>query len=328
MNRFEWVNVSSVAQAVRELAAGAVVKAGGIDVMDLLKERLIEPRRLVNLRTIRGLDQVSDGEQGLRIGPMVTLARLADDPVVRRRFRALADAAGHAATPQIRNAATLGGNLLQRPRCWYFRSEAFVCKKKGGDRCFAIAPTGENAYHAIFGNQVCAAVHPSATATALIALGARLRLESERGPREAPLETFFVAPETDVTRENSLAPDGELVTEIIVPAPARGASSAYIKQGQKESYDWPLAEVAVALEQEAGTCRRASIVLGAAAPVPYRARAAEKALIGRRIDESAAEVAARAALEGATPLAQNAYKVQIFQTIVRRTILAAQGSAS
>lgn len=328
MNRFEWVNVSSVDQAVAELAGGAVVKAGGIDLMDLLKEHLIEPRRLVNLRTIRGLDQVSDGEQGLRIGPLVTLGRLADDPAVRRRYRALADAAGHAATPQIRNAATLGGNLLQRPRCWYFRSEDFVCKKKGGDRCFAVAPTGENAYHAIFGNQVCAAVHPSATATALMALGARLRVQGERGSREVALETFFVAPETDVRREHSLSPDGELIVEIIVPPPARGGSSAYIKQGQKESYDWPLAEVAVALEQEAGTCRRASVVLGAAAPVPYRARAAEKLLTGRRIDENTARDAARAALEGATPLSQNGYKVQIFQTIVRRTILAAREVAS
>jgi xanthine dehydrogenase YagS FAD-binding subunit len=328
MNRFEWVNVTSVEQAVAELAAGAVAKAGGIDLMDLLKEHLLEPKRLLNLRGIRGLDQVREEDDGLRIGPMVTLARLADDPVVRRRYRALAEAAGHAATPQIRNAATLGGNLLQRPRCWYFRSEAFHCKKKGGDRCFALAPTGETAYHAIFDNQVCAAVHPSATATALLALGARLRVQGARGPREAPLDRFFVAPDTDVTREHSLSPDGELITEIIVPAPARGASSAYIKQGQKESYDWPLAEVAVALEQEGGTCRRASIVLGAAAPVPYRARAAERALTGRRIDESAAQGAARAAVQGATPLAHNGYKVQMFQTIVRRTILAARESAS
>ena len=328
MNRFEWVNASSIEQAVAELSAGAVAKAGGIDVMDLLKEHIIEPRRLINLRTIRGLDQIRDGDDGLRIGPMVTLARLADDPVVRKRYRALAEAAGHAATPQIRNAATLGGNLLQRPRCWYFRSEQFVCKKKGGDLCFATAPTGENAYHAIFDNKLCAAVHPSATATALIALGARLRLHGARGAREVALDQFFVAPDKDVERENSLAPDGELVVEITVPAPARGASSAYTKQGEKESYDWPLAEVAVAIEQEAGTCKRASIVLGAAAPVPYRASAAEKALTGRRIDESTAGEAARAALAGATPLAQNGYKVQIFQTIVRRTILAARGSAS
>jgi xanthine dehydrogenase YagS FAD-binding subunit len=327
MNRFEWVNASSIEQAVAELAAGAVAKAGGIDVMDLLKEHLIEPRRLINLRTIRGLDGLRDGDDGLRIGPMVTLARLADDPSVRRRYRALADAAGHAATPQIRNAATLGGNLLQRPRCWYFRSEQFVCKKKGGDRCFATAPTGENAYHAIFDNKLCAAVHPSATATALLALGARLRLQSRGGAREVGLDQFFVAPEKDVARENALA-EGEMIVEVIVPAPAPGASSAYIKQGEKESYDWPLAEVAVVLEQEAGTCKRASIVLGAAAPVPYRTSAAEKALVGRRVDEQSAREAARAAMAGATPLAQNGHKVQIFQTIVRRTILAARGSAS
>jgi xanthine dehydrogenase YagS FAD-binding subunit len=327
MNRFEWVNPTSLEQAVAALESGAVVKAGGIDLMDLLKEHLVEPTRLVNLRTVRGLDQLADGEAGLRAGPMVTLARLADDETVRRRYRALADAAGHAATPQIRNAATLGGNLLQRPRCWYFRSEQFVCKKKGGESCFAVAPTGENAYHAVFDNQVCAAVHPSATATALVALGARLRLQGARGPREVPLESFFVTPATDVGRENALAA-GEIVTEIAVPAPPAGTSSAYTKQGEKESYDWPLAEVAVVLEQQAGLCRRASIVLGAAAPVPHRARAAEAALTGRRVDEATAQAAAKAALEGATPLAQNGYKLQLFQAIVRRTILAAAGSAS
>jgi xanthine dehydrogenase YagS FAD-binding subunit len=327
MNRFEWVNPSSIEQAVAQLGAGAVVKAGGVDLMDLLKEHVVEPTRLVNLKTVRGLDHVTDGDGGLRVGPLVTLARLADHDAVRRRYRALADAAGHAATPQIRNAATIGGNLLQRPRCWYFRSEAFVCRKKGGDRCFAVAPTGENAYHAIFDNSICAAVHPSATATALVALGARLRIHGGGGPREVPLETFFVSPATDVRRENALA-EGELVTEILLPAPARGASSAYIKQGEKESYDWPLAEVAVVLEEEAGTCKRASIVLGAAAPVPHRAKAAEAALTGRRIDDAAVQAAAHAAVQGATPLAQNAHKLQLFETIVRRTILAARGSAS
>ena len=173
MNRFEWVNPSSIEQAVAALGSGAVVKAGGIDLMDMLKEHLVEPTRLVNLRTVRGLDHLTDGSEGLAIGPMVTLARLSDDGAVRKRYRALADAAGHAATPQIRNSATVGGNLLQRPRCWYYRSEQFACRKKGGDSCFAIAPTGENAYHAIFDNRICAAVHPSATATALVALGAR-----------------------------------------------------------------------------------------------------------------------------------------------------------
>jgi xanthine dehydrogenase YagS FAD-binding subunit len=291
----------------------------------LLKERLIEPRRLVNLRAVPGLDKITESPEGMRIGPLVTLARLADDPAVNGRYRALALAAGHAATPQIRNMATVGGNLLQRPRCWYFRSESFTCKKKGGARCFAIE--GENAYHAILGNKNCAAVHPSAAAVALVALGGKLALVSPQGSREVPLAAFFVAPETDVRRENVIG-EREIITEIMIPAPPQGASSAYIKQGEKESYDWPLAEVAVVLEREGNVCKRASIVLGAAAPVPYRARAAEAALAGKTIDDDIARKAAKAALEGATPLSQNAYKLKIFEAIVRRTILAANGSST
>jgi len=325
MNRFAWVNPGSVEEAVAALGDKAEVKAGGIDLMDLLKERLIAPERLVNLRAVPGLDRIEDRPDGLHLGPLVTLARIAEDPAVRRRYRALAEAAGRAATPQIRNVATVGGNLLQRPRCWYFRSEDFDCKKKGGARCFA--QDGENAYHAIVGNEVCAAVHPSAMGTALLALGGRLRIAGPQGAREAPLEGFFVTPEQDVRRENALGVQ-EIITGIVVPPPAAGASSAYLKQGEKESFDWPLAEVAVLLERDGDTCRRASIVLGAAAPVPHRARAAEAALAGKAINEATAREAARVALQGATPLAQNAYKVKIFEAIVRRTILAAQGSAT
>jgi len=325
MNRFEWVNPSSLEQAVGLLGSGAAVKAGGIDLMDLLKERLIEPKRLVNLRAVPGLDRIEAGPEGLRLGPLVTLSRLADDPAVNGPYRALAEAAGHAATPQIRNMATVGGNLLQRPRCWYFRSESFACRKKGGSRCFAIE--GENAYHAVMGNKTCAAVHPSAAGVALIALGARLELMSPEGRREVALESFFVAPETDVRRENNLG-EREIISKIIVPPPPAGGRSAYIKQGEKESYDWPLAEVAVSLEQEGGRCKKASIVLGAAAPVPYRARAAEAILAGKAIDEATAREAAKAALSGATPLSQNAYKLKIFEAVVRRTILAAHGSST
>jgi xanthine dehydrogenase YagS FAD-binding subunit len=331
MKRLEWVDPSSVGDAVAALGAGgmAMAKAGGVDVMDLLKEELIAPERLVNLRSIKGLDGIDDGEQGLRLGPLVTLARIADDRGVRHRYRALADAAGHTATPQIRNMATLGGNLLQRPRCWYFRSSAFNCLKKGGSQCFAIP--GENAYHAVIGNGVCAIVHPSTTAVALTALGAKLRIVGPRGAREVALESFFVAPETDVKRENALG-SGEVITEVIVPPPRAGTRSAYIKQGQKESFDWPLAEVAVLLESEGSSstqvCKRASIVLGAAAPVPWRARSAEAALVGRAVDATTATAAARAALAGAKPLSQNAYKLPLFEAVVRRTILAAQGSTT
>ncbi|AKT36840.1 FAD binding domain-containing protein [Chondromyces crocatus] len=323
MNRFSWVNPSSIEDAVAALEPGASIKAGGIDMMDLLKEGLIVPQRLVNLRAVEGLDQIEETSDGLHIGPLVTLARLAADPTIQKLHRALADAASRAATPQIRNVATVGGNLLQRPRCWYFRNEAFVCRKKGGGRCYAHG--GENAYHAILDNQLCAAVHPSAMATALLALGAQLEIRGPVGQRSAPLEGFFVAPEVDVMRENALG-DREIITKIILPEPPSGSGSAYLKQGEKESFDWPLAEVAVMLEREANRCKRASIVLGAAAPVPFRAKAAEDALTGKVVDEATARAAARAAVQGAKPLEQNAYKVTIFEAIVRRTILAAHGN--
>jgi len=324
MNSFEWANARTIGEAVAQLDGDgrAVVKAGGIDLIDRLKEGLDAPKRIVNLRTIGGLDYVREDTQAglLRIGPLVTLAALDEHKLVRGRYTAIADAAGHAATPQIRNMATIGGNLLQRPRCWYLRQAEFNCRKKGGERCFAIE--GENQYHAVFGNNLCAIVHPSATATALLALGARLSLTGPKGTRTVALEDFFVTPDVDVRRENSIGAD-ELITEIQVPAPTSGARSVYLKQGEKESFDWPIAEVAVLLDCARDRCERASIVMGAAAPVPLRARGAESALAGRAINEETARAAAREAVKGATPLSENAYKLPIFEALVRRAILRA-----
>jgi xanthine dehydrogenase YagS FAD-binding subunit len=305
---------------------GMMIKAGGVDLLDRWKEGLISPSRLVNITNIKELDYIRDGEkEGLRIGPLATLAAIEAHPAIRARYPALAQAAGHAATPQVRNMATLGGNLAQRPRCWYFRSIDFNCRKKGGSVCFAL--DGENQYHAVFGNKLCAIVHPSTPATALVALGARVKLTSARGDRELVLEQFFAPPEADVTRENVLAPD-ELITEIAVPPPTANTRMAYHKQVEKESFDWPMADVAVVLEMSGRSCARASIVLGAAAPVPWRARAAEAALAGRAVDERAAEAAGAAAIAGATPLAKNGYKLAVLRAVVRRTVLAAIGGAS
>lgn len=323
MNRFEWVDVNTLEQALSHAGSGALLKAGGVDVMDLLKEGLISPSRIVNLRHIQSLDRIVEAPSaGLLLGPLVTLARLASEPLVLKRYPAIAQAAGQAATPQIRNMATLGGNLLQRPRCWYFRSESFHCLRKAGPRCFAIE--GENTYHAIFGNQFCAIVHPSAMATVLMALGATLHIQGPQGARDVPIESFFVAPEKDVTREHSLS-DGEILTEIRVPAPRPGSVSSYIKQGEKESFDWPIAECCAVLSRSGTEIKTASIVLGAAAPVPYRARAAESALAGKTLSEEVVVQAAKAAISGATPLSQNHYKLPVFEAIVRRTIWAAAG---
>ena len=320
MNRFEWVDAGSVEQALASVTEGSSFKAGGVDLLDLMKDGIATPPRLVNIRNIKGLDQISEDAQGLRIGPLATLAQIEEHPAIRSKFLALSEAAGRAATPQIRNMATVGGNLAQRPRCWYFRSEDFPCRKKGGKHCFA--QDGENDYHAIFDNRTCAIVHPSGVAVPLVAMNAKLELTSKRGKREVLLENFFITPDQDVTRENILQAD-ELITQITVPS--SNARTAYYKQGEKESFDWPIADVAVALEMQGARCNRASIVLGAAAPYPYRAKAAEAQLTGATISEETARAAARQAVANATPLAKNNYKAPIFEAIIRRTILRAAG---
>ena len=253
---------------------------------------------------------------------MVTLASLADHPLLGGRYAVLSEVLRGSASPQIRNVATLGGNLLQRPRCWYFRSQAYHCLRKGGGHCFAIS--GENQYHAIFDNTACAIVHPSTIATALVALDATVELtDAAAATRQLALENFFVGPERDLQRENNLKPQ-EILTAISLPKLPGTVRMAHLRQGEKDSFDWPLADVAVVLDVgQDGTCKRAAIILGAAAPVPYRAKTAEAALIGKRIDDSAAAEAGRVALDGATPLAKNTYKLPLFETLVRRAILKA-----
>jgi xanthine dehydrogenase YagS FAD-binding subunit len=319
MNTVEWADATSVEQAVGLLVRGAAIKAGGVDLIDLMKERIATPTRVVNIREIAELDYIKVDGDTLRIGPLVTLAKLAENVDVRGHATALAEAAAHSATPQIRNMATLGGNLLQRPRCWYFRSEAFPCRKKGGERCFA--QDGENQYHAIFNNGLCAIVHPSSAACALVALNASIEISGAKDKRVAKLEEFFTLPNVDLKRENSLA-DGEIITEVRVPARRVNSRSTYLKLGEKESFDWPLAEVAAAIEVDGPRCVAASIVLGAAAPVPHRAPESEKALVGKNLNTETITAAAKASMQGATPLSGNSYKQTIFETQIRRALLA------
>ncbi len=317
MKAFAWIEPEDL-QGTLEAGAQphALYKAGGVDVGDRMKEHLDEPQALVNIRRLRGLDFVRSDGATLRLGPLVTLARLADDPQIRKAAPALADAAAAAATPQIRNVATLGGNLAQRPRCWYFRKEEFHCRRKGGETCFAI--DGQNEMHAVFDNDLCAIVHPSATATALTALGASLVLKGAQKERTVPIDDFFVRPEKDITRENVLQP-GELIVEVRVPA---GRTTGYVKLMEKQSFDWPLAEAAVALGQEP------RVVLGAAAPIPWRATKAEAMLRGvNKLDENLAAQIAKTAVQGAQPLQHNGYKVALLETAVKRALLAAGGAA-
>jgi xanthine dehydrogenase YagS FAD-binding subunit len=320
MNRFEWFDATSVDQALAAVNSDAVFKAGGIDLLDLMKDGITSPKRVVNIRNLQGLDQITEDAQGLHIGPLATLTQIEEHPTICRKYIAISEAAGRAATPQIRNMATIGGNLAQRPRCWYFRSEDFQCRKKGGKHCFA--QDGENDYHAIFDNRTCAIVHPSGLAIPLVALDARVEISSAKGKREVRLEDFFISPDQNVMRENIMQSD-ELITGITVPA--TDAGTAYDKIGEKESFDWPIADVAVALSMQGSNCSKASVVLGAAAPYPYRAKAAEAKLTNAMISEDSARAAAHEAMATATPLAKNGYKIPIFEAIIRRSILRAAG---
>jgi xanthine dehydrogenase YagS FAD-binding subunit len=325
MNKFAFVDCSTVDEAFGQLGQGVVVKAGGIDLLDLMKEGIVTPTKLVNIRNISSLRGITVSADGLHFGPLVTLSEIAAHPEIQQSYTGLADAAGHAATPQVRNMATVGGNLMQRPRCWYFRSSDFDCKKKSGvasDDCHAHA--GENQYHAVMNNSTCAMVHPSSTAVPMLGMNAQVELTSKRGKRMVPMSEFYLAPEKSLINETAVQP-GELITSVFVPKPEAGTRSAYQKYGDKESFDWPIADAGIVLVMDGNRCRKAAVVMGVAAPTPLRSAAAEAVLIGKTIDEATARAAGKAAMEGATPLSQNGYKTQLFQTAIYRTVLLAAG---
>lgn len=320
MKNFEYAIPDSIEKALEYLnAEKSHLKAGGIDLVDMMKEGIIEPKRLVNIRALKALKFIrEDGDGNLGIGPAVTLNDLADDGKIKEKFNALAQAAGGVASPQIRNTATLGGNILQRPRCWYFRSSDFHCSRKGGDTCFAL--DGENQYHAIFANSDgCAIVHPSGTAVALMALDARIIISDGNDEREVKIEEFFITPDTDIGKENILKPN-EIITAIIIPSALREHQSFYFKHKEKATFDWPLADVAVAMKLDSKSCQDVRIILGAAAPVPWRSKDAEAILLGKKIDKNVIKKAAEAAVANAEPLDLNAYKIPLFKTIIYRSI--------
>jgi xanthine dehydrogenase YagS FAD-binding subunit len=326
MKAFEWANATTVQDAVRLLQPAAGQSdpdevphpiAGGQDLLTTMKEYLVRPPRVVNLKTVAGLDAIKpDGKGGLLIGATVTLVDLEEHPDVRAKYPGLAEAAASIATPQIRNLGTVGGNLCQRPRCWYFRLDSVKCRKKGGDTCYAA--TGENKYNAIFPTGPSNIVHPSDLATILVALGATVTIMGAGPSRTIPLEEFFVTPDQNVRKENVLK-DGEIVTEIQVPAPV--GRSTYLKFKERESLDFAIAAVAAVIDLAPDrTVRNARLVLGGVASVPWRVSEVEKSLVGKPLSEATIAKAAVDALEGAEPLDKNGYKVPLTQALVRRAL--------
>jgi xanthine dehydrogenase YagS FAD-binding subunit len=318
MKAFTLVRAKTLSEAVREAAKpDSEVKAGGVDLLDRMKEGMDSPQRVVSIAHLPGMDGIEAGPPA-KIGALATLARISAHADLRRLYPALADAAEGAATPQIRNMATLGGNLCQRPRCWYYRLAEFDCRKKGGANCYA--QDGQNRFHAIFDSDLpCCCIHASATAVALLAYGARLQIVSPRGRRAIALDDFFVRPTEDALRENVLAP-GDLIESVTIPAPADGARSVYKKLKEKETFDWPLVEACVNLTIVGGSVREARVILGAVAPTPHRAPQAEAILRGSTASPDLAARAAAAAVASAKPLAQNAYKVRLAKVLLERAL--------
>jgi len=325
MNSFELITPTSLAHASTLLKdGGRIAIAGGVDVVDLLKLNLIAPAAIVDLgglKELQGIQPRPDG--GLRIGALTRLAEVGEHPQIRERFTAVSMAASEVATPQIRNLGTIGGNLLQRPRCWYFRNPDIQCLKKGGERCYALG--GLNRYHSILGGGPSFIVHPSSLAPALIALGGSARIVGPQGERTVALEKFFALPAANPAVENTLKP-GEVIVEINLPAPPRGARSVYLEVREKQSFDWALVSVAAMLAMGPGsTAQDARIVMGAVAPIPWRSPEAEAILKGGALDRKRADLAAEAALKQAQPMSDNAYKVTIAKVLIRRATLRGAG---
>jgi xanthine dehydrogenase YagS FAD-binding subunit len=324
METFAYAHPATKQEALAMLGGSwddAAVLAGGTDLISLMKEHLVVPKRVISIRGIKEWGGISQSPAGIRIGALVTFEELRENALVRQNYPSLTNAAEGINSPQMRNMGTVGGDLCQRPRCWYFRNGfGLLARDAKGN---SLVPNGENRYHAIFGNGGPAYfVSPSSLGPVFIALGARIHLAGPGGERDVNSADFFTIPKSDSERENILKPN-EVVTEIVIPAASAGMRSHTYEVRQRTLFDWPLATASVAFKLDSGTVRSARIVLGHVAPIPWSADAAAKGLIGKQINEQTAAAAGDAAVSGAHPLSQNAYKVQLARVSVKRALLAA-----
>jgi xanthine dehydrogenase YagS FAD-binding subunit len=324
MERFEYAQATTTREAIGLLGSNwddAAVLAGGTDLISLMKEDVMTPKRLVSIKGIAALSGIHASPSGFTIGALTTIEELRSNAEIHTAFPALTQAAEGISSPQMRNMGTVGGDLCQRPRCWYYRNGfGLLAKDENGK---SLVPGGENKYHAILGNGGPAYfVSASSLGPALVALGAKIRLAGAGGSREVNAADFFVTPKSDGEREIALKPN-EIVTHITIPAAARGFRSATYEVRQKTALDWPLAAASVAVKMTAGKITAAQIVLGHVAPIPWQANDAAKWLVGQSINENTAAKAGEAAVQGARPLSQNGYKVKLAQVAVKRALLAA-----
>jgi len=322
---FAYVNPANEKDAVAALKTDGIAMplGGGQDLLARMKDYIDSPDRVVNVKNALEATAIATPDGGMKIGAAMKIVDLAEHAQIAKMYPAVSAAAIEIGTPQIRHVGTVGGNVNQRPRCWYFRNEEFVCYKKGGSRCFAVE--GENQFHAIFGNDGPShIVHPSSLAVPFVAYGAKFRVVGPNGEREVPAAEYFTLPTIqNVLKENVLG-DEELFTHVILPAPGNVKSGHY-EVRYKQSHDWPLAFSTVVLTMNGSTIQSARVVLGAVAPVPWRSEDAERALAGKPLNEQTAAQAGEAAVRAAKPLSGNAYKIQIAKTAVKRAVMNAAG---
>lgn len=320
MKNFDYVKAGSLAGAIKALSTEAAwLHAGGTDLLGCARDEVFPIEKVVSISSLSNLKGMLPRTGGrIKIGSLTTLAEIASHPLMRGKHQVLRQAAASVGSPQIRAQGTIGGNICQRPRCWYFRGD-FQCRKKGGDTCYAMS--GENQYHAIFGGGPCFFVHPSDVAVALVALEAVLAITGRSGTRSMKIENFFVGPKANIDKENNLLP-GDIITNIDIPPIEGDTKSSYRKTAARGSWDFALASVAAVVRFEGETVQTARIVLGGVGPYPWRAEQAEELLAGKKLDEKLAVEAGEAAIAGASPLRDNAYKLEIVKGEVEESIKA------
>jgi xanthine dehydrogenase YagS FAD-binding subunit len=325
MQTFKYVQPKSLSDAAgisEKDGDAAVLFAGGTDVLGLIKNDIISPSKVINLKSIPGLNKIDyTNGAGLKIGALTTVNEIAEHPVIMKKFAVLSEAAKEVASPQLRNVGTIGGNICQRPRCWYFREE-FDCIRKGGEICYAIG--GENKYHCVVGGGPCYIVHPSDIAVALVALNAEFTITNGRDLRNVSADKFFVLPEQNSLQENILKP-GEILAEIFIPEPPSSAGSRYIKFTERNVWDFAIVSVAAVVNKNGNKINSAKIVFGGVAPKPWIDENLTRMLNGMELSDQSIEAAAANTLMDAEPMEKNDYKIPLARNLVKKLLKDLQG---
>ena len=319
LSNFTYVKATSLKEAKKQLASdNARIYAGGTDLLGCLRDHVFSAEKIVSIGKIKELQGIRETAEGLRIGALTTITEVAGNPIIQKRYAVLAQAAASVASPQLRNQGTLGGNICQKPRCWYYRGE-FLCLRKGGDLCYAVG--GENQFHCILSGDRCYIVHPSDIASALVALQAKVSISGPKGNRTVSIENFHVPPSIDVDKETILA-NNEIVTEFFVPSTPAGFKSSYRKVRARQSWDFAIAGVALALQFSGDRIRQARVVLSAAAPIPWRSREVEEIITDKQLNLDTVAKAVNVVMKNAQPLEKNGYKIPLFKGILEEELLA------